>query len=392
VPFQTGFSQTTPVQVSLDDGLTFVTRMSDPLPNGLIAPQGSAGGLTTNLGQSLQFYPSHRRNPYAARWSLGVQRLLPANFVLDASYVGNRGTKLEIPRELNATPNRYLSTDFFRDQETIDYLSERLSNPFAGTDPVFGSRITRAELLKPYPQFDSITLDDGAGYSWYHSLQVRAEKRFSRGYTFQLAYTWSKLMQATEFLNAADAMPYETLSESDRPHRVSLTGIWEVPVGRGRAFGAGLPAVANAILGDWQLGWIMNVQSGSPLEFGDAIFVGNVEDIALPGSQRTVDRWFNTDAGFLRDSDLQRESNVRTFPLRFGGVRGAPQYRWDLSAKKNFRLTEQVRMELRMEAINAFNHAIFLPPSTVPTDSDFGQVTDTAWLGRNWQFGLKLEF
>jgi hypothetical protein len=392
VPFQTGFSQTTPVQVSLDDGLSFVTRMSDPLPNGLIAPQGSSGGLTTNLGQSLQFYPSHRRNPYAARWSLGVQRLLPANFVLDVSYVGNRGTKLEIPRELNATPNRYLSADFFRDQATIDHLSERLSNPFAGTDPIYGSTITRADLLKPFPQFGSITMDDGVGYSWYHSLQMRAEKRFSRGYTFQLAYTWSKLMQATEFLNAADLLPYESLSGSDRPHRVSLTGIWELPVGRDRAFGANLPSLANAVLGDWQLGWVMNVQSGSPLEFGDAIFIGNVEDIALPGSERTVERWFNTDAGFVRDSAVQRASNERAFPLRFGGVRGAPQYRWDLSAKKNFHLTEQVRMELRMEAINALNHAIFLPPSTTLTASNFGQVSGTAWLGRNWQFGLKVEF
>ncbi len=392
VPFQTGFSQTTPVQVSLDDGLTFVTRMSDPLPNGLIAPQGSSGGLTTNLGQSLQFYPSHRRNPYATRWSLGLQRLLPANFVLDLSYVGNRGTKLEIPRELNATPNGYLSTEFFRDQATIDHLSQRLPSPFAGTDPIYGSSISRADLLKPYPEFGSITMDDGVGYSWYHSLQMRAEKRFSQGYTFQLAYTWSKLMQATEFLNPADPLPYETLSNYDRPHRISLTGIWEIPVGRTRAFGSSLPAVANAVLGDWQLGWIMNFQSGSPLEFGDAIFTGNVEDIALSSSERTVDRWFNTDAGFLRDSDLQRGSNVRTFPLRFGGVRGAPQYRWDLSAKKNFHLTEQVRMELRMEAINALNHAIFLPPATNPTASNFGRVSDTAWLGRNWQFGLKVEF
>lgn len=136
----------------------------------------------------------------------------------------------------------------------------------------------------------------------------------------------------------------------------------------------------------------MNVQSGSPLEFGDAIFIGNVEDIALPRSQRTVERWFNTEAGFNRNNAMQRSANVRTFPLRFGGVRSAPQYRWDLSAKKDFSLTEQVRMELRIEAINAFNHAIFLPPATTPTASNFGQVSGTGWLGRNWQFGLKVEF
>ncbi|MCP5115656.1 MAG: TonB-dependent receptor, partial [bacterium] len=299
-PIQTGYSQSTPVQVTRDGGETFVTRMSDPFPNGLLIPQGSSGGLLTNLNQSVQFYRNRRHNPYSQRWSLGLQQLLPANFLVEASYVGNRGTRLPVVRELNATPAEWLSTSFNRDQETIDFLSERLANPFQGTDPIFGSKISRADLLKPYPQFGSVAFEDGAGYSWYHSMQLRAEKRFSHGFTFQISYTFSKLMQAVEFLNNSDPMPYETLAGTDRPHIVSATGVWELPFGRGRRFGADMPAVLNGIVGGWQLGMVMRHQSGSPLEFGDAIFNGNIKDIALPNSQRTVNRWFNTDAGFNR--------------------------------------------------------------------------------------------
>jgi outer membrane receptor protein involved in Fe transport len=392
VPIQIGYSQTTPVQVSLDGGLTFVASTSNPLPGGLLQPLGPKGGLTTNLGQSLNFYRQTRKNPYAQRWSFGFQQLLPQKFLLEASYIGNRGTRLEIPREINATPGQYLSTSFFRDQETIDYMSERLSSPFKGVDPIFGSTITRTAMLKPYPHFGSITFDDNVGYSWYHALQLRTEKRFSQGYTFQLAYTYSKLMQATEFLNAFDPLPYESIGYSDRPHQLSATGIWELPFGRGRRFGAQMPGVLDALAGGWQLGGIFRFQSGAPLEFGDAIFIGDIKDIALDGGQRTVDRWFNTEAGFNRSSSQQRAYNVRSFPLRFGGIRGAPQNRWDLSIKKNFNFTEAVKMEFRAEAINAFNHAVFTPPNTTPTSSSFGRVTGVAWPGRNWQFGLNLKF
>ncbi|MBM3812135.1 MAG: hypothetical protein FJW20_10945 [Acidimicrobiia bacterium] len=59
------------------------------------------------------------------------------------------------------------------------------------------------------------------------------------------AYTWSKTMEALTFLNAVDPMPYETIADLDRPHRIALSGIWEIPVGKKRKFGAGLPGPAK---------------------------------------------------------------------------------------------------------------------------------------------------
>ncbi len=392
LPIQTGYSQSTPVQVTLDGGETFVTTMSDPFPNGLLQPPGSSGGLTTNLDQSINYYRGRRKTPYSERWSFGLQQLLPENFLIEATYVGNRGTRLETSREMNATPAKWLSREFLRDQETIDFLDERFPNPFYGTDPIYGSTITRGDLLRPFPHFGSITFDDGVGYSWYHALQARVEKRFSQGITFQLAYTYSKLMEAVEFLNPSDPMPYESLSSTDRPQVWSLTTVWEMPFGRDHHFGANMSKALDALVGGWQFGAVWRYQSGSPLEFGDAIFIGNIKDIPLPSSERTVDRWFNTDAGFNRNRSEQRAGNLRGFPLRFGSVRGAPQNRWDLSLKKNFNITEALRVEFNVQAINALNHAIFRAPREDPTRSNFGHVTGVAWPGREFQLGLKIRF
>jgi hypothetical protein len=387
---QTGFSQTTPIQASLDNGLTFVASTANPFPNALLEPRGSAGGLTTNLGQALEFYSPDRKHPYSQRWSAGVQQLLPWQFIGDVTYVGNRGSRLPVIRQLNATPAEYLSTSPTRDQATIDYLSATFPNPFFGTDPIFGSRISRADLLKPYPQFGSITVSDSNGYSWYHALQTRAERRMANGFTFQLGYTWSKLMEATEFLNPTDPDPYESIGALDRTHRLTMSGIWELPVGRGRRFGDSLPGFLNLIAGDWQLGALIVRQSGAPLGFGNVPFSGNVADIPLAKDERSVDRWFNTEAGFTRDTTRQLSSNIRTMPLRFGEVRGDGRATWDFSLIKNVRVAKAV-VQFRAEVYNAWNHPNFSDPNTNPFSTSFGRVT-SAGEARNWQFALAVKF
>jgi hypothetical protein len=393
VPIQTGFSQSTPIQASLDSGLTYIASNANPFPNGLLQPAGPSGGLTTNLGQGIEFHDQNRRRSYSQRWSLGVQRLLPGDFVLDTSYVGSRVTRMAVSREYNSTPAQYLSTSPVRDQATINYLSATFPSPFFGVDPIYGRNMSRANLLRPFPQFGSITGDDPIGYSWYHSLQMRGEKRFSQGYTLQFAYTFSKLMEGTDFLNATDPMVYESISALDRPHRFAASGIWEIPVGKGRRFGSDWPAVVNAALGGWQIGAVVSRQSGGPLGFGNVIFNGNIKDIPLPKGQIDVDRWFNTDAGFNRNSQQQLANNLRTFPLRFSGIRGDDQRSWDFSIVKNFPLRgERIKLRFRADVYNAWNQTNFNDPNTAPTNSAFGRVTGTAGDARNWQLGLKLEF
>lgn len=173
--------------------------------------------------------------------------------MIEGSYVGNRGTRLQVARQINSTPASYLSTSPVRDQATISYLAQNFANPFFGLSPVYGQTISRSQLLKPYPQFGNVSVTEPVGFSWYHALQLRTEKRMARGYTFQAAYTWSKLMEATSFLNPTDPIPYEGISGFDRTHRISVSGIFELPFGKGRQFAAHVPAPVNAVIGGWQL-------------------------------------------------------------------------------------------------------------------------------------------
>jgi hypothetical protein len=329
---------------------------------------------------------------YSQRWSFGLQQILPAQFLVDVSYVANRGTRLDVTRNWNATPAEYLSRSPVRDQARIDFLSAQFPNPFRGIDPIYGANSSRANLLRPFPQFGAVNAEESIGYSWYHSLQVRSERRFANGFTVQLAYTWSKAMEALDFINEADTRPYESISSFDRSHRIAASGIWEVPVGRGRRFGASLPRPIEFFAGNWQIGVIWAKQSGAPLGFGNAIFNGDIKNISLPSAERDVDRWFNVDAGFNRNANLQLASNYREFPLRFSGIRSNGQDSWDFSIVKNFPIRESFKAQFRADSYNGFNHTNFNTPNTTPTNTAFGRITSTNGDARNWQLSLKVMF
>jgi hypothetical protein len=336
------------------------------------------------------------------RWQFGVQRELVANTLVEVSYVGNRGTRLQVTRDLNPIPAQYLSTSPFRDQAVIDFLSASVPNPFYPLLPRTGlaaASISRSQLLRPYPQYapsgqqniTGINSAQNIGYTWYHSLQIRGEKRFSRGLNASLSYTWSKTMEAFSYLNPTDPKLEEVISSQDRTHRLAVIAMYELPFGRGKLVHPGNRFV-SALVGGWQVQGIYTAQSGAALGFGNAIFLGNLNDIPLPKNQRNVGRWFNIDAGFERNTARQLESNIRTFPSRFSGVRADGPNNWDLSLIKNTRIREGTQVQFRAEAINALNHPQFTAPNTTPTSTAFGRVTgEFAW-PRVIQFGLKLLF
>ncbi|MEK7754108.1 MAG: TonB-dependent receptor, partial [Acidobacteriota bacterium] len=316
-----GFTKSTPMEPSPDNGLTWIATLQDPFPKGLLAAAGAAGGLETTLGQGTSFFAKNRKLPYAQRWSFGLQHQLPAGHMLEASYVGNRSTRVGVTRSLSFTPGQDYSTLPYRDQKTIDYLTANFRSPYYGLNPQFtSSTISREALLRQYPHFSNVQYEDEVGYSWYHSLQTRMEKRFSKGYTLQISYTWSKAMEATSFMNSFDAMPYESLAGIDRRHRLTGSGIWELPFGKGRRFGANWHPASNFFAGGWQLGGVYQRQSGEPIGWGQVLFTGDSSKVVLPSDQRNTDRWFNTDL-FNRNSREQLDRNVRTFPYRFSNIR-----------------------------------------------------------------------
>ncbi|HYT65834.1 MAG TPA: TonB-dependent receptor [Vicinamibacterales bacterium] len=396
----TGFSSNTPMTVSLNSGLSFVETLSNPFQGGIQEPLGAAAGIETFLGQSITFFGPAPKSPRNQRWQVGLQRELRGRWVADIAYVGNRGSDLPTSRNLNATPNQYLSTSATRDQTTIDYLSAAVPNPFVGLMPATAgtafrsATIARERLLRPYPQFDAVNTTTSEGWSRYHAVQAGLQKRFAQGYTLGLNYTFSHFVEATEFLNASDPKPWEGISSQDAPHRVSVSGIWELPFGRQRRIASGAPAVVDALIGGWQVQGIYTYQTGFPIgNFPNLFFTGNLDDIAVDNPTRA--RWFNTDAGFNRVSAQQPGSNVRTFPLRLDNVRGDPTNNVDASLIKNTSLSHGKSLQFRFEAINALNHPQFPSPSgnsLNPTNASFGQVVTSAQLNYARRVQVMLKF
>lgn len=392
---QTGFSQSTDLVPSIDNGLSYAATLTNPFPGSFLQPLGAAGGLATSLGQGISFFDPNTTSSYMQRWQFSVQRQLAGDSLIEVSYVGNRGTRMQVSRDLNPVPARYLSTSPVRDDAAINFLSAQVANPFYPLLPktnLASTNVSRSQLLRPYPQFTGLGTNQNVGYSWYHSMQVRLEKRFSKGLSASMSYTWSKTMEAVSFLNSTDALPEEVISSQDRTHRLAVTWMYELPFGRGKMWTGPSNVVASKLIGGWQVQGIYTAQSGGALGFGNAIFAGNLANIPNSKDQRTVDRWFNVDAGFERNSARQLGSNLRTLSSRFSGVRADGPNNWDFSLLKNTRATERIQVQFRAEAINALNHPQFTAPNTTPSSTAFGTVTgEFAW-PRVIQFGLKLLF
>jgi len=397
---QSGFSRNTPFVPTLDN-VNFINTLSNPFPTGFLAPLGAAQGAQTFVGQSISFYNANPRAPYMQRWQMGFQRELGYGFVLDAGYVGNRGTAIEITQNLNVTPQQYLSKSRTRDQATINYLSTNLPNPFRGgilpagaTGTFTGANIARERLLRPYPHFDAINQSRFDGYTWYHSLQTGIEKRFSKGYTIALNYTFSKYMQATETYQADDLRPTEVISDVDRPHRVAVSGIWELPFGRGKKYLSSTGGLGSRLVGGWQLNGVYTYQSGAPINWGNIIFGGDINNIKKSSSQQTAAEWFNTKAGFETNASQQLASNVRWFPLRFGFLRADNINNFDLSVLKNTQIFERLNIQFKAEFLNALNHVLFPAPNTTPSVVSFGQInaSNQANYPRRTQLNLKFIF
>jgi len=251
-----------------------------------------------------------------------------------------------------------------------------------------GGTISRRTLLTPFPEFGAINTTNNDGETWYQSAQFTLDKRFSKGYGIQLAYTFSKWLQATEYLNAGDERPSKVRSDQDVPHRFSMSYFYELPFGKGQHFGSGVNKWANAVIGGWQIQGTYTYQSGFPITFGnDAFYLGG--KIGLEKGQQSLSKWFNTNAfvsivggnptcGAFATANANCATPVdhlRTLPLRFGDVRIDAINNMDVGLRKDIHLREGMKLQFRMEFINALNHPLFPGPVVNPGSGTFGQVS-----------------
>ena len=269
-------------------------------------------------------------------------------------------------------PGRYFSTSPVRDDATNNFLTSQVANPFAGLLPgtnINGANVARSQLLRPYPQFTSITALETIGTSDYTSFQGRIERRMANGFTVQVAYTWSKTMTETGYLNPFDTELERVIGPFDRTHVFVTSGIVELPFGRGRHWGrtgAGSPRACSAA-GRCRICSRRRAarRSGSATSSSRPARRSMTCRCPAIGDEN---KWFNVDA-FNRVTAQQLVSNVRTQPTRFDEVRGPGYALLDLGFLKNVNLGSRMRAQFRAEVYNALNRANLGGPNTTLTNT-----------------------
>ncbi|MGI8988034.1 MAG: carboxypeptidase regulatory-like domain-containing protein [Bryobacteraceae bacterium] len=395
-----GFTQTTPFVGSVD-GITPQNLLSNPFPGGLLLPPGKSAGDQTNLGLGINAVERTRPTPYVEQWMFGVQYQLAANTVLEANYVGNHGVKLPFP-------------SFQRDQLRPELLSvgekllEPVPNPFYGVitaGSLAGKTIPRGQLLRPYPQYTSVSaVQPPGGGSSYNALVLSASRRFSSGLHFLVSYTASKYLTNTEgqegwtngsaqsVRNWYDTSLEKSLMIDDIPQSLVASYIYEFPVGKGKQFAPG-NKIVDAAIGGWQIAGVSTFKSGFPLSISattnNTNSLGGNQRPNLVGDPRldhpVIDRWFNTGA-FAQPPAFTFGNVPRTTPyLRAPGTNN-----FDTSLEKYWRLwSEQSKLQFRAEFYNLLNRTAFYAPNTTFGNANFGRITG-ALPSRSIQLGMKL--
>lgn len=369
-----GFTEQADMVGSID-GITPHNLLHDPYPEGLVEPAGASKGLMTGIGTAITVFSVAPRTAYSQNYQGGLQRQLGPDCLLEAAYIGSLVQQIQVNHAVNSYAPRFLALGA--------RLNARVANPFFGLIPGGGALSTATttvgQLLQPYPHYPSIAYRESIGRSWYHSMRMKLEKRFSKGWSVLASYRVSKLMERTGFLNATDAAGERVISGGDSPQRFVLSGLWEPLSGDTR----GRRALGKLAAG-WQLNWIFTANSGFPTGApGNADSIGRSARLAQPA----VDRWFDTSA-----FTIQAPYTLRTLSSRLPDVRNDGILNFDLSVLKNTRVSERFMLQFRAESFNAFNHPLFAGPNTNIRAATFGQVSSQSNGPREIQFGLKLIF
>jgi hypothetical protein len=362
-----------------------VTQTSSPTtPAFQFASGPPPGSLTLARATGLTFaaYEQDPANFYNAQWNLNIQRQIGRDWLFEIGYSGAKASHLLERYEGNYSPpgpgNLNLKRPFLR-----------VEVPGVGVVSPLG--------LVQYHQH--------AFNSNYQALVTKLEKRFSQGFTLLTSYTFSKTLGDTVCGGAAPGNaggcgvqdPRNRRAEKGPdsqhfPHRFVVSGVWELPMGRGRKFGSGMNRVADSVAGGWSLGSIVTWTSGDPFSAtvaGNPANIGSSAVTTRPNlvgdpkaGAKTLDQYFNTGA-FAMPPAFTLGSAGRNI------LTGPSQFNWDFSALKDFPLTERARLQFRFEAFAFTNTPRFGNPGNVLGTPNFG-VIGGAGTPRNLQLALKL--
>jgi hypothetical protein len=324
--------------------------------------------------------PSAFRVPYADSWNLTVQHGFTPTLTAEIGYIGNVGRHLYVNPNVNqaAPPDPNCNPDPSVAGGCNDFDSRRL----------FFQRFGLSQGLYEICNCDN---------SSYHAMQMKVQKRTSKGLDFLVTYTYGKAMSNSAYGGAygnnlnwgQDHGP----ANFDRTHTLTISHTWQLPYGRGRHWGSGISKAMDAVLGGWNFSGISRFESGlpftvtadDPLLYADfnQVRPDQVGDPNIPNQNRF--HWFDP-AAFVDAQEVGRQGLVRHNSLRGPGF-----YQLDLSLGKVFQLTETKSLEFVWQNYNATNHVNLINPDSYIHSDTAGQIFGAGDM-RQMQFGLHFRF
>jgi hypothetical protein len=377
---QIGYSQSTSVLVT--NPLVPSATLDDPFPNGLVQPVGNSRGLLAGAGGDIEYVSQERKSPRVQQYSFDVQRELPGRLVALLGYTGTHGDDMSYGGEFpggvyvnrNQLPASALSLDYA--------LFDEVPNPFFGI-PEAGDfsqteTISRAQLLRPFPQFGGVFEQQTSGARFrYHAVTAMLERRFAGGWGGRVHYTWSRkdddqfgtantysFRSATGPQNNYDLAAEYARSIQDVPHRVVLAPIAEVPFGKGKRWLT--HGLGSLLLGGWTVALVARFESGSPR----AIVQESDNSGSFSGVQRPNLTGVDPQTPGTTEERLDHYINPNAYayadPFTFGNApRTDPRIRspfrtiYDIALDRDVKIKGRLKAQLRLEWLNLTNSATF---------------------------------
>ena len=379
---------------------------------------------TSMNGNGPDYFPSDSlRMPSIQNWSAGFQYQLPHEVLVEANYVGSKGTRLlnkNFGAYYNQPPGKYMAMGDLLGDSFGDDLSGGLLQPYGISQlpyPTFESdnySDSVAAGLAPFPQFSGLINDAAAiGSSTYNSMQLTVRKNSTHGLTFIAAYTLSKnlsdsdsaMYNPTYIQDFYNRRLEKGLTSFDYPQIVKLTWIYALPFGKGQKF-LSSPGKINRIVSGWQFTAIQRYGSGDPLAIGSSLstyFTQSVRADVIHGVSPTVPLKgldvVNGTPYLNNDAFSDPPSSPNGYALRPGNasvylpsLRGPAHQAEDFGLIKDTPLTERVKLELRADFQNVFNRTGRGDPDTSYNDGSFGMIFGPMNGPRTIQMGMHLTF
>ncbi len=398
---------------SLDGQVTPQDTLSNPFPNGFSPPPGRDPSFQRLLlGGTGRAITRDTDYGYSAQWNFTVQHQLPGNIAVEAAYAALKGVHLA----WGGRQNNQLSPELM---SLGSALTQQVPNPFLGKvvlGPLTRTTVARGQLLLPFPQYVSSS-DAGVytGNSSYHSLQMKAEKRFAGGGTVLTAFTFSKVISDTETIttwldsalggvagvqNWYNLRGEKALSSYDSRRRLTVAYVNDLPFGKGKRFLSGVTGIADTLVSGWGVNGVSTFQDGFPLFFTAApnvtgfntglrpnVVSGCDPQLSGPAQQR-LNKWFDTSC-FTVPAAYTFGNASRTDPR----LRGHGIANYNFALFKRTSITERFKLEFRAEAFNLFNRVQFGRPNqgaTTAANNTFGVVSTQINDPRLLQLSLRL--